>query len=208
MYPLYKSLACALERYLSSGTFLKVPDSDDESFKSKEGEWSKLFLENGSELMKIFEAVDFELHVQEPFFSQLRGWRHRHTLGLRVLLEVKVSSLTHAARALAKHFGRNSDGWWGIFSGSDSDKNRLASGVINRLLSNCSWMNVHLIKPYECVFEIRVPEGYGARLSQDGLKKKAIHKGGNIRTISIAECLSLPIPSLPIPKKGKKKNDC
>ncbi|KAJ0977077.1 hypothetical protein J5N97_012551 [Dioscorea zingiberensis] len=52
----------------------------------------------------------------------------------------------------------------------DSDKNRLASDVINRLLSNCSWMNVHLIKPYECVFEIRVPEGYGARWSQDGLK--------------------------------------
>ncbi|KAJ0977091.1 hypothetical protein J5N97_012565 [Dioscorea zingiberensis] len=73
MYPLYKSLAHALERYLSSGTFFKVPDSDDESFKLKEGEWSKLLLENGSELMKIFEAVDFELHVQEPFFSQLRA---------------------------------------------------------------------------------------------------------------------------------------
>ncbi|KAJ0977131.1 hypothetical protein J5N97_012605 [Dioscorea zingiberensis] len=57
---------------------------------------------------------------------------------------------------------KSSDGWWGSFSGSDSDKNRLASDVINRLLSNCSWMNVHLIKPYECVFEIRVPEGYGA----------------------------------------------
>ncbi|KAJ0977133.1 hypothetical protein J5N97_012607 [Dioscorea zingiberensis] len=33
--------------------FLKVPDSDAESFKSKEGEWSKLLLENRSELMKV-----------------------------------------------------------------------------------------------------------------------------------------------------------
>ncbi|KAH7681231.1 PUA-like protein [Dioscorea alata] len=73
MYPLYKHLAHSLERSLSSGTFVRVPDSDDELLKMKEDEWSKLLLENGSELMKIFEAVNFELHVQEPFFSQLKA---------------------------------------------------------------------------------------------------------------------------------------
>ncbi|KAM0940098.1 hypothetical protein DsansV1_C19g0160331 [Dioscorea sansibarensis] len=31
-------------------------------------------------------------------------------------------------------------------------------------------MNIHLMQPYRCVFEIRVPEGYGARWSRDGLK--------------------------------------
>jgi hypothetical protein len=53
---------------------------------------------------------------------------------------------------------------------SDSNQNRLAFEAIECLLRECCWMNVHLTQPYGPVFEIRVPEGYGARWSQDGSK--------------------------------------
>uniref|UniRef100_A0ACD6A2K0 Uncharacterized protein n=1 Tax=Avena sativa TaxID=4498 RepID=A0ACD6A2K0_AVESA len=83
---------------------------------------------------------------------------------------VKTCSLTDAARALSKHVHRSSDGWWGCLHGSDPDKNQLSSQVIDRLLRECCWINVHLTQPYGPVFEIRVHEGYGARWSNDGLK--------------------------------------
>uniref|UniRef100_A0A0E0DNL1 ASCH domain-containing protein n=1 Tax=Oryza meridionalis TaxID=40149 RepID=A0A0E0DNL1_9ORYZ len=83
---------------------------------------------------------------------------------------VNGCSLTDAARALAKHVHRSSDGWWGSFHGSDVRKNQLASEIIDRLLRECCWMNIHLTQPYGPVYEIRVHEGYGARWSQDGSK--------------------------------------
>nr|GFA54812.1 hypothetical protein [Tanacetum cinerariifolium] len=38
----------------------------------KEDEWNKIIHEKGSDLIKMLETVEFELHVQEPFFSQLK----------------------------------------------------------------------------------------------------------------------------------------
>nr|XP_019703481.1 uncharacterized protein LOC105038613 isoform X1 [Elaeis guineensis] len=309
VYPLYKHLARAIEQCINSGIFPRPTNFVgsillDESLKMRENEWSKLILDEGSELLKMFNAVEFELHVQEPFFSQLRaglktvegrcatGDYNRITPGSLLLFNtclllevqdvrgyssfsemlqvetlarvlpgvktieevfsgvkiyrkfyteekeksngvlaiavskvasqpyisvanllsglsydgvgsllgmthtvgtvpdalppprsflisssmnphrpnVKGCSLTDAARALAKHVNRSSDGWWGDFNGSDSKKNMRALEVINRLLINCCWMNVHLIQPYDCVFEIRVREGYGARWSKYGSK--------------------------------------
>ncbi|KAL5990846.1 hypothetical protein ACLOJK_011751 [Asimina triloba] len=90
--------------------------------------------------------------------------------------EIKGNTLTDGARALAKHVHRSSNGWWGNFAGSDSDKNRLALNVINHLISHCCWMNIYQVQPHNCVFEIRVDEGYGARWSRDGLKLKNNHR--------------------------------
>ena len=53
---------------------------------------------------------------------------------------------------------------------TDPHKNQLSSEVIDRLLREGCWINVHLTQPYGPVFEIRVREGYGARWSHDGLK--------------------------------------
>uniref|UniRef100_A0A0E0R6R0 ASCH domain-containing protein n=1 Tax=Oryza rufipogon TaxID=4529 RepID=A0A0E0R6R0_ORYRU len=50
------------------------------------------------------------------------------------------------------------------------NKNQLASEIIDHLLRECCWMNIHLTQPYGPVYEIRVHEGYGARWSQDGSK--------------------------------------
>ncbi|KAL5543201.1 hypothetical protein UlMin_010911 [Ulmus minor] len=43
------------------------------SLKQKVEEWQKLISEKGSEIINMLNTVDFELHVQEPFFSQLKG---------------------------------------------------------------------------------------------------------------------------------------
>lgn len=52
----------------------------------------------------------------------------------------------------------------------DSNKNRLAVDVINKLIAHCCWMNIHTVPPHGVVFEIRVADGYGARWSEDGCK--------------------------------------
>ncbi|XP_038690740.1 uncharacterized protein LOC119989356 isoform X4 [Tripterygium wilfordii] len=84
--------------------------------------------------------------------------------------KVKGSVLTTGARALMKHAERSSDRYWGGILGNDYDKNRHAMEVISRLMSNCCWINVHIVPPHGVVFEIRVASGYGARWSKDGNK--------------------------------------
>ncbi|XP_044465327.1 uncharacterized protein LOC123195594 [Mangifera indica] len=63
-YPLYKRLATALYELItcaaaSNGTFSKNQDNE-------------LVLKEGSELVELLKAVNFELHVQEPYFTQLK----------------------------------------------------------------------------------------------------------------------------------------
>nr|VDD04578.1 unnamed protein product [Brassica oleracea] len=90
--------------------------------------------------------------------------------------KIKGCRLSHGARALSKHVDRSSDGFWGVLSGSDSDKNRLAMDIINSFIGQCCWMNIHIVPPHGEVFEIRVVQGYGARWSRDGTKPKQIHE--------------------------------
>ncbi|XP_020584465.1 uncharacterized protein LOC110027395 isoform X4 [Phalaenopsis equestris] len=248
-YPLYKNLARALESCIRSGKFFRDLCSvkglrEDESFRLKQKEFDRLIAEKGAELVNIMEDVEFELHVQEPLFSQLKGfqlvlcfclidvfcWKFRtsegmvrsqrclkwnllmlfqasnqlkkglgsegvgallgmmHTAGtvsdalpppksqlLSSFMKLyrpnsEGSTLTDAARSLAKHTHRSSEGWWGSFRGGDSEKNRLALEIVRRLLNECCWMNVYDIPTHGRVFEIRVHEGYGARWSHDGSK--------------------------------------
>ncbi|XP_020584467.1 uncharacterized protein LOC110027395 isoform X6 [Phalaenopsis equestris] len=236
-YPLYKNLARALESCIRSGKFFRDLCSvkglrEDESFRLKQKEFDRLIAEKGAELVNIMEDVEFELHVQEPLFSQLKeGLKtavgrcatedyNRISAGALLLfnrcllLEVQGlgsegvgallgmmhtagtvsdalpppksqllssfmklyrpnsegSTLTDAARSLAKHTHRSSEGWWGSFRGGDSEKNRLALEIVRRLLNECCWMNVYDIPTHGRVFEIRVHEGYGARWSHDGSK--------------------------------------
>ncbi|XP_058094260.1 uncharacterized protein LOC131240181 isoform X3 [Magnolia sinica] len=77
LYPLYKHLASTLHSCITSGAFWRTSNTitsiqEDECLKQKENEWSKLIASEGTELVKMLKVVDFELHVQEPFFTQLR----------------------------------------------------------------------------------------------------------------------------------------
>ncbi|KAF8393758.1 hypothetical protein HHK36_019956 [Tetracentron sinense] len=74
-YPLYKHLASALHQCITSGAFCRTsnilfPIHEGSILKQKER--NKMVLDKGSELVNMLKAVQFELHVQEPFFSQLR----------------------------------------------------------------------------------------------------------------------------------------
>ncbi|KAG0490504.1 hypothetical protein HPP92_007367 [Vanilla planifolia] len=304
-YPLYKPLARAIEGCRSSGTafretVLVTGLSEDDSLKEKRKKWDRMILETGAELIMMMESMDFELHVQEPFFSQLRAelktvegrcatedykriktgallifneslvmkvqdvrfyssffemlqvelanalpgiqtieegvqiYRKFYTEdrekrngvlaihvsqqafqpyvhlgrlisdlgyeGISSLLgmmhstgtipealspprtalllssmklhrpDIDGSSLTDAARSLAKHSHRNRDGWWGSFCGSDSEKNRLALEHVQQMLNDCCWMNIYMVQPHGVVFEVRLRLGFGARWSMDGSK--------------------------------------
>ncbi|KAL5712474.1 hypothetical protein ACHQM5_014644 [Ranunculus cassubicifolius] len=76
-YPLYKQLASALNHCINSGVFVKASkvvmpfEEVDPREKRKDG-WNMLIQEKGCELVNMLKAVKFELHVQEPYFSQLR----------------------------------------------------------------------------------------------------------------------------------------
>ncbi|KAG2371211.1 uncharacterized protein HKW66_Vig0213850 [Vigna angularis] len=77
-YPLYKRLPSALLRCIDSGTFCRTGSNlamghefEDSSIQQKQQQWQKLILEKGFEIGNVLKGVSFELHVQEPFFSQL-----------------------------------------------------------------------------------------------------------------------------------------
>ncbi|KAL4567689.1 hypothetical protein LXL04_023281 [Taraxacum kok-saghyz] len=76
-YPLYKHLASALCRSISLGA-IHTPNAniplihDDSSMNQKMIEWNKIILEKGSDLIQMLETVEFGLHVQEPFFTQIK----------------------------------------------------------------------------------------------------------------------------------------
>ncbi|KAF9679184.1 hypothetical protein SADUNF_Sadunf07G0113700 [Salix dunnii] len=71
--PLYKRLAEALFGSIICGTLCasnKKALTDDDIVLKQRSEWNELVLNEGTEL--IFKTVNFELHVQEPFFTQLK----------------------------------------------------------------------------------------------------------------------------------------
>ncbi|XP_078434701.1 uncharacterized protein LOC144705762 [Wolffia australiana] len=73
--PLYKRLALLLGRCLIYESFSRTSESvigmAEVEFKDKELDWSNLF--KASDLAKMYDHAHFEMHVQEPFFSQLRS---------------------------------------------------------------------------------------------------------------------------------------
>ena len=76
--------------------------------------------------------------------------------------------LTVGGRALQKHCNRCSEHWWGKANGPVELVNLNATIVILRIISQCVWMNTHMLPHNLAIFEIRVQEGYGARWTLDG----------------------------------------
>ncbi|KAF7805333.1 protein SHORT-ROOT-like [Senna tora] len=60
--PLYKRLALVLYELITC-TDLRDRNKED---------WSEMLVDKGSQLLNLFKAINFELHVQEPFFTQLK----------------------------------------------------------------------------------------------------------------------------------------
>ncbi|KNA11423.1 hypothetical protein SOVF_135400 isoform B [Spinacia oleracea] len=77
-YPLYKRFASALQQWIISGSFFSTSENvpellcEDESLKEIKYKWNELVSQKGSELVYMLKSIKFELHVQEPYFSQLK----------------------------------------------------------------------------------------------------------------------------------------
>ena len=79
------------------------------------------------------------------------------------------AELSCGARALSKHCHRDSTSqWWGTSTGSESNKNEHANQVLEKILLDAVWINIHLLPHDIKVLEVRNELGYGARWSSDG----------------------------------------
>ena len=79
------------------------------------------------------------------------------------------AGLSCGARALSKHCHRDSTSqWWGTSTGSESNKNDHADRVLDKILTDATWINIHMLPHDLKVLEVRNQLGYGARWSYDG----------------------------------------
>ena len=79
------------------------------------------------------------------------------------------SYLTVGARALQKHAHRSSEGFWGDGQGTETKWNDDAKRIINKIIEECEWINVHTLPHSEYVVEIRIRQGYGIRWTSGGV---------------------------------------
>jgi hypothetical protein len=103
---------------------------------------------------------------------------------LSAFLIPNKAGLTAGARAWSKHFHRSSDsddlslaegkegaskneGWWGVPHGPVAVINAKALSLFHRVMDGATWRNLHWLPHEVLVYEVRVPEGYGMRWSQD-----------------------------------------
>ncbi|GFO03723.1 hypothetical protein PoB_003022800 [Plakobranchus ocellatus] len=81
------------------------------------------------------------------------------------------SELSVGARALTKHFHRDqTDSWWGNATGTEADKNAHARDLLDKVLDNAVWINIHWLPHDVFIIEARQDQGYGVRWSADGSK--------------------------------------
>jgi len=78
------------------------------------------------------------------------------------------SILTTGARAYTKHAHRSSERWWGEAKGPEAEKNAKARQVVELILNNAVWVNVHELPGDLPIMEVRTLEGYGVRWLADG----------------------------------------
>ena len=84
-------------------------------------------------------------------------------------LQNEKAEITVGARALSKHFHRDStSSWWGSCTGTEQAKNQHALGLCNKILDDAVWINIHWLPHDVILIEARNHQGYGVRWSSDG----------------------------------------
>lgn len=75
------------------------------------------------------------------------------------------AKISVGARALSKHLGRDTSVkfWGSCLHGSEESKNAQAAVVLQTLLNDVVWRNVHTLPHDVTAFEVRCSSGYGAR---------------------------------------------
>ena len=80
----------------------------------------------------------------------------------------KPPHLTVAGKARAKHAHRGEDQFFGVCKGSTGDKNDAAEAIVEGLLADAVWINIHVFGGVQTpVVEVRNILGYGARWEAD-----------------------------------------
>ena len=87
----------------------------------------------------------------------------------RMRIKNPASQLTVGARALTKHCHRSSEGFWGLFRGSELQKNNDANEKLKQILTDCVWINIHKLNHNETIVECRIEQGYGMRWTGEGV---------------------------------------
>ena len=67
-----------------------------------------------------------------------------------------LEKLIIGARALTKHAHRSSEGFWGSGTGSEADRNHQAKAILDKILANCIWINIHSLPHNEYMIEVRL----------------------------------------------------
>ncbi|XP_064643809.1 uncharacterized protein LOC135497809 [Lineus longissimus] len=195
-HPLYKEIGSVLQKWLDTGhcIVLDLPTYelfDEQGYEQVRQEYTKSI----EGMMVGFKSLWSVWSPDERFYRvreilQRLGKRGlmdmlgiRKTVGTcemfpppRYTLEETFnekhsanSELTVGARALAKHGHRDQTAsWWGKSTGTEEAKNAHAVKVIDRILNEATWINIHQLQHQVEILEIRQIDGYGARWSADG----------------------------------------
>lgn len=76
-------------------------------------------------------------------------------------------------KAFTKHSHRDSSGWWGISTGTNENKNRLAEDCFKRIWEVATWRNLFWLPHGILAFEVRVVDGHGMRFQKSSDSSEA-----------------------------------
>ena len=97
-----------------------------------------------------------------------RAWsKHSHRSGKEQAPDLDLDPEVESKHKMPKRRGTESPGWWGTPSGPVAVINEKALGLFWKVMERASWRNLHWLPHQVLVYEIRVPDGYGMRWSQD-----------------------------------------
>ncbi|KIM86593.1 hypothetical protein PILCRDRAFT_815831 [Piloderma croceum F 1598] len=94
-----------------------------------------------------------------------RAWsKHSHRSGVP---EPESDPEVGRRSGMQKPVEAGNPGWWGTPSGPVAMINEKAMKLFRKVMDNASWRNLHWLPHQVLVYEVRVPDGYGMRWSQN-----------------------------------------
>lgn len=99
-----------------------------------------------------------------------RAWtKHAHRSQRKDVAESSTNSELEPSDEVREkeRIENESAGWWGTPSGPIAVINEKALDLFWKVINGASWRNLHWLPHQVLVYEVRVPEGYGMRWSQD-----------------------------------------
>nr|XP_022317236.1 uncharacterized protein LOC111120654 isoform X1 [Crassostrea virginica] len=195
-YPLYREIGNMLQQWMEKKycPALDLPKYellDEQSYaEAREANFKSItpLLEGLQTLWEVWNDEEITYRVRDILIilgkrGMLDLLGVRKTVGTKELWpvnrEMLIKSFTEkhspnaeisvGARALSKHYHRdNTTSWWGTCTGTEAQKNEYALSILNKILDNATWINIHWLPHDVFILEVRQEEGYGARWTADG----------------------------------------